>query len=254
MSGRYRVTDVIGVGGMGVVYKAHQAAVDRDVAIKVLMPDMIQDETLIKRFELEARAASKLHHPNTITVYDFGREGDLLYIAMELLVGESVETKLRRDGAYSPERVAGIASQVLGSLGEAHTTGIVHRDIKPDNIFLQAIENQKDFVKVLDFGVAKLKDRGVQDVTLTQAGIIFGTPKYMSPEQAKAKTLDGRSDLYSLGVVIWEMLMGDCPFRADDPVSILIQHVHDLPPTFRDTRPDLNIPEDVMTELTEESA
>ena len=230
---------------MGVVYKAYQAAVDRDCAIKVLMPEMIQDETLIKRFELEARAASRLHHPNTITVYDFGREGELLYIAMELLVGESVETTLRRDGAFAPERVAGIVSQVLGSLGEAHTMGIVHRDIKPDNIFLQSIDRQKDFIKVLDFGVAKLKDRGVQDVTLTQAGIIFGTPKYMSPEQAKAKKLDGRSDLYSLGVVMWEMLMGDVPFRAEDPVSILIQHVHDPPPYFRDTRPDLQIPEDL---------
>jgi len=245
VSGRYHVNEVIGVGGMGVVYRAHQAAVDRDVAIKVLMPEMISDETLIKRFELEARAASRLSHPNTITVYDFGREGDLLYIAMEFLDGESIEQKLRRDGAMKSERVAKVIVQVLSSLAEAHKKGIVHRDIKPDNIFMQSIEHQKDFVKVLDFGVAKLKDPSVQDVTLTQAGIIFGTPKYMSPEQAKAKKLDGRSDQYSLGVVMWEMLMGDVPFKAEDPVSILIQHVHDPPAYFRDVRPDLQVPEEV---------
>ena len=245
VGGRYLVNEVIGVGGMGVVYRAHQAAVDRDIAVKVLMPEMVSDETLIKRFELEARAASRLSHPNTITVYDFGREGDLLYIAMEFLDGESIEQKLRRDGAMKAERVAKVIVQVLSSLAEAHKKGIVHRDIKPDNIFMQSIEHQKDFVKVLDFGVAKLKDASSQDVTLTQAGIIFGTPKYMSPEQAKAKKLDGRSDQYSLGVVMWEMLMGDVPFKAEDPVSILIQHVHDPPAYFRDVRPDLQIPEQV---------
>ncbi len=243
LGGRYVIDSVLGVGGMGVVYKAHQASVDRDVAIKVLMPDMVQDESLIKRFELEAKAASRLVHPNTITVYDFGREGELLYIVMELLQGGSLEELISQSGQLDPERASLIAIQVCKSLAEAHSKGIVHRDIKPDNIFLQAIEAERDLVKVLDFGVAKLRDRGgMQDVTLTQAGIIFGTPKYMSPEQAKAKTLDGRTDLYSLGVVIYEMLMGDVPFRAPDPVSILIQHVHDPPPPFHEKRPDLHVP------------
>jgi len=240
--GRYAVDSVLGVGGMGVVYKAHQASVDREVAIKVLMPEMIADENLIKRFELEARASSRLSHPNTITVYDFGRENDLLYIVMELLQGASLEAEIKSEGAFDWTRALTITAQVCGSLAEAHEKKIVHRDIKPDNIFLQSIEGGRDFVKVLDFGVAKLRDKGIQDVTLTQAGIIFGTPKYMSPEQAKAKELDGRSDVYSLGIVLWEMLMGKVPFTAEDPVSILIQHVHDKPRPFAEVRPDLQLP------------
>ncbi|MBN1944053.1 MAG: protein kinase [Bradymonadales bacterium] len=239
---RYHIQKVIGVGGMGVVYKGRQEAMDRTVAVKVLMPQMIDDESLIKRFHLEARAASRLTHPNTITVYDFGRSGDLLYIVMEFLEGASLEKVLKEQKILNSERVARIASQALASLAEAHEKEIIHRDIKPDNIWLKEVGDQKDFVKVLDFGVAKLRDPKVTDTTMTQAGMIFGTPKYMSPEQAKAKKLDGRSDLYSLGVVMYQALIGRCPFTATDPVSILIQHVHDPPPPFQEILPGYEVP------------
>jgi serine/threonine-protein kinase len=145
-NGRYAVESVIGVGGMGVVYKGRQSAVDRVVAIKVLMPEMVSDESLIKRFHLEARAASRLHHPNTITIHDFGREGDLLYIVMEYLEGESVQSLLRREKVLDPERTARIMAQCCSSLTKPK--GIIHRDIKPDNIFLRTVGSERDSVKV----------------------------------------------------------------------------------------------------------
>jgi serine/threonine-protein kinase len=233
VGGRYSIHSKIGVGGMGVVYKAKQGAVDRDIAIKVLIPSKLtndgDDESVIRRFHLEARASSKLIHPNTITIYDFGQDEDgLLYIAMEFLDGIPLNMALR-DGPMESSRVVAIMTQICSSLSEAHRKGIIHRDLKPDNIFLLEMNGQADFVKVLDFGVAKIRDTQGEK-TLTQAGMIFGTPKYMSPEQARCMELDPRSDLYSLGVMMYQMLTGHVPFDADDQISILLQHCGDPPP------------------------
>jgi eukaryotic-like serine/threonine-protein kinase len=242
IDGRFAIESVIGKGGMGIVYLGHQTNVDRRIAIKVLLPERCDQETVL-RFQNEAKAASALSHPNTITIHDFGAWGELLYIAMEFLEGQSLQDVMNRERRIEPMRLARITAQVLASLQEAHQVGIIHRDIKPDNVFLKTVGGQPDFVKVLDFGVAKLGEqlRG-GDATLTKAGMIFGTPKYMSPEQATARKLDARTDLYSVAVMMYEGLCGRPVFEASDPVSILIQHVHDDPPPFAEMAPDLQVP------------
>lgn len=246
MEGRYEILSRIGAGGMGVVYRARQTTMDRIVAVKVLLRSLASNETNVKRFQLEARAASRLNHPNTITIHDFGQTRDgTLYIAMEFLDGESLDRVLQREKRLDPQRVVRIMTQVCRSLAEAHAAGIIHRDLKPDNIFLNRINNEPDFVKVLDFGVAKLKDPGsIGDGsgTLTQAGMIFGTPKYMSPEQAQSFELDPTSDIYSLGIIMYELLAGRPPFTGDAPLSILIKHVHEQPAPLSQLVPGGAIP------------
>ncbi len=243
IAGRYEITHRIGAGGMGVVYKAYQAAMGRHIALKVLSASLASDETSVRRFNQEARAASRLRHPNTITLHDFGKtDDDVLFIAMEFLDGTSLEDTMREAKRMPLGRAIKVLAQVCRSLAEAHDAGIIHRDLKPDNIFLCTLGGEKDFVKVLDFGVAKLREAKRDGGTLTQAGMIFGTPRYMSPEQAQSLELDARSDLYALGVMLYEMLAGRPPFVADSPLSILIQHVHEQPPPFteeiRETVPE----------------
>lgn len=244
IAGRYEVLGMLGKGGMGAVYKARQPAVQRLIALKVLLKEFAENETIIKRFHQEALAASRLTHPNTISVYDFGQtEDNILYMAMELLRGESLARALARGGAMAPKRAIHVMRQCCKSLAEAHKAGIIHRDLKPDNIFLTEIEGERDFVKVLDFGVAKLKEYEGKEGTLTQAGMIFGTPKYMSPEQARSGDLDPRSDVYALGVMLYEMLMGKPPFVGDNPLSILIAHVNEMPPRFQAFNASIKVPE-----------
>ncbi|MBU1430487.1 serine/threonine protein kinase [Myxococcota bacterium] len=239
---RYQVIGLLGEGGMGAVYKAYQPKVQRMIALKVLLQRFAQNEVAAKRFHQEALAASRLRHPHTIDVYDFGQTEDgVLYMAMEYLRGQSLAHLLERRGVLPQARAIKLLKQVCKSLSEAHKAGIIHRDLKPDNIFLTDIEGEGDFIKVLDFGVAKLKEFDGKEGTLTEAGMIFGTPKYMSPEQASSVDLDARSDIYALGAILYEMITGRPPFIADHPLSILVAHINQavIPP--REVAPEREI-------------
>ncbi len=195
IDGRYRIEKKLGAGGMGAVFTGVQTAVGRKVAIKVLAKDVATNVQAVKRFMQEAKAASALSHPNTITIHDFGQtEEGLLYLVMELVPGETLSAVIRREGAMRPSRAVRIASQVLNALEEAHSRGIIHRDLKPENVIVSPRTGNPDFLKVLDFGLAKLTEGG-DDNGLTQTGQVFGTPAYMSPEQARGETCDGRADL-----------------------------------------------------------
>ena len=244
LADKYRILKKIGEGGMGSVYIANQHPIDRKVAVKVLLSKLAEDEVAVKRFEQEAKAISKMQHPNTVTIYDFGKtseeEDERLYIVMEYLRGQTLTQVLRSEGQLPAGRAARIMRQVCASLGDAHAAGIIHRDLKPDNIFLTEVGGDKDWVKVLDFGVAKLADSDGAG-TLTQTGMIFGTPKYMSPEQAEGRPIDYRADIYALGVVLYELLVGRPPFIADTPVGLLLKHISEPPPAFGEVRPDLQI-------------
>ncbi len=244
LAGKYEILKKIGEGGMGSVYIANQEPIDRKVAVKVLLGKLAEDEIAVKRFEQEARAISKMQHPNTVTIYDFGRTDDgddeRLYIVMEFLKGRTLTDLLRAEKVLPPARACKIVRQICASLGDAHATGIIHRDLKPDNIFLTPVGGDPDWVKVLDFGVAKLADSEAAGA-LTQTGMIFGTPKYMSPEQAEGRPIDYRADIYALGVVLYELLVGRPPFIADTPVGLLLKHISEPPAPFGKVRPDLQI-------------
>ncbi|MBX2812668.1 MAG: protein kinase [Myxococcales bacterium] len=234
---KYRVLRKIGEGGMGSVYLADHEAIDRKVAVKVLLGKLAADSLAIRRFQQEAKAISKIQHPNTVTIYDYGKivENDgeeRLYIVMEFLRGSTLAQILRMEGPMEGLRASRVLRQVCASLADAHGIGIIHRDLKPDNIFLTEVGGNKDWVKVLDFGVAKLAD-GDSVGSLTQTGMIFGTPKYMSPEQAEGKKIDYRSDIYAIGVVLYELLTGQPPFISDTPVGLLLKHISEPPRPFQ---------------------
>jgi serine/threonine-protein kinase len=235
VGGRFRITAILGEGGMGRVYTGEQqmGTSVRKVAIKMLLAQYAKDPQVVARFMRECGTVSELEHPNTIKVYDFGpTPTNDLYIAMELLTGASLE-KVLESGALPPERVDRILSQVCGSLQEAHDKGIVHRDLKPANIYLTTRAGEEDYVKVLDFGIAKRDDKHSKaEAKLTQQGTVLGTPPYMSPEQFKGQELDARSDIYSLGVMSYEMLTGRLPFDADTPWAWATQHMTAQPFPF----------------------
>jgi serine/threonine-protein kinase len=249
--GQYVIRERIGDGGMGAVYRAEQRTVGRDAAIKVLHP-RLSTPALAERFQQEARAASQLNHPHIVTIYNYGTMDDgTPFLAMEFLDGVSLQQVIARTGAMSPERVVHIASQIADSLDEAHRSGIVHRDLKPHNVMLVERSQQPDFVKVLDFGMAK-----VQGVEMTADGLLCGTPRYMSPEQLRGGTIDGRSDLYSLGIVLFEMLAGRTPFQADDVLGFVHQHLNAPPPSLSEVAPSKKIPpalEDLVRRLLAKS-
>ncbi|MBT8495687.1 MAG: serine/threonine protein kinase [Deltaproteobacteria bacterium] len=229
IDGRYEVIERVGEGGMGVVYKARQVSIDRLIAIKMLNKQMASDPNWVERFYNEARACSRLQHPNTIRMFDFGqtREG-ALFMTMEFLDGHSLRHAIAAGAPMDPARVLKILIQICASLSEAHSLKIIHRDMKPDNVFLLNLAGSPDFVKVLDFSVAKLMQAGRLK---TQAGVVFGTPQYMSPEQGRGVPLDPRSDLYGLGVLSYEMLTGQVPFDDHNPMTVLQMHLtNPLPP------------------------
>lgn len=246
IANRFHVVAKIGEGGMGAVYRARQKNMDRDVAIKVLLGRVADNPTIVRRFHLEALAVSKLKSPHTIQIYDFGEtETQQLYIAMEFLEGSSLHDVLKRDRVLSVRRALRVAEQMSRSLREAHGKGIVHRDLKPDNVFLISVGEDPDFVKVLDFGVAKLRESSDDGGTVTKTGTIFGTPKYMSPEQAGGKSIDARSDLYAIGIMLYEMVAGTVPFSSDNSLGLLIKHIQEPPTPVEDMRPDLVFPEEL---------
>jgi serine/threonine protein kinase len=229
LGGEYQVLEKIGTGGMGSVYKASQPAMNRMVAIKILHPKLANRKDLTSRFRREARAMSQLSHPNTVKVFVYGEMEDdgSLYIVMEMLEGRNLNQTVRKDGPIPSDRAIPILIQVCGALQEAHDLGIVHRDLKPENIFLSRQGGINDYPKVLDFGLAKVTERQMQpgSIILTQEGMVFGTPEFMSPEQAQGKTLDARSDIYSLAVILYELLTGKLPFSAKTPMEYIQKHV-----------------------------
>jgi serine/threonine-protein kinase len=237
LADRFEILERIGEGGTGVVYKAKQLSVDRIIAIKVLGAHVSTDPSWVKRFHNEARAASRLDHPNTVRLIDFGqtKEG-LLFIAMEYLHGKSLRQEIDRVGRLPPNRVLRIMSQMCASLSEAHNQGIIHRDIKPDNVYLVDMKGAGDYVKVLDFSVAKLD---APDAQVTRAGVVFGTPQYMSPEQGRGIPLDARSDIYAVGIVAYEMLTGKPPFDAKVPTEVVMMHLRDRPAPLQGLPPPL---------------
>jgi serine/threonine-protein kinase len=258
IAGRYVVLARVGAGSMGTVYRARQEAMRRDVALKILRSDRALDAQAKARFTREARAMSLLTSPHTVTVFDFGeipepppRPGEFasggasLYLAMEMLDGESLGQRLKRLRRVRVDDAVIITRQALLSLAEAHDKGVIHRDLKPDNLFLTKAPSGDvtDLCKVLDFGIAKLVTDNLHvDALETQAGTVFGTPRYMSPEQAQGKALDSRSDLYALGVLLYQMLVGRPPFVDDDAVVVMARHIKTIPVPPLDAAPDLGIP------------
>jgi pSer/pThr/pTyr-binding forkhead associated (FHA) protein/tRNA A-37 threonylcarbamoyl transferase component Bud32 len=246
--GKYKIVNKIGQGGMGSVYRALHLAFDEERAIKVISAELMSDDLFVKRFKYEAVITRKLRHPNAVRVDDIDEAEDgRPFIVMEYIEGQSLKKIIKEQGAMPVDRVCHIIRQVAEALDAAHKLGMIHRDIKPDNIVLIDAPGG-EIAKVLDFGIAKLKEArmsGEAKLTLTGAGVLVGTPQYMSPEQATGKRgdeLDGRSDLYSLGVVMYHMLCGKLPFKADTTMAIILAHMSKPAVDIREMRPDLHIP------------
>jgi serine/threonine-protein kinase len=228
---RYRIVKLLGSGGMGSVYRAEHVHMKKPVAVKILHRHMTTNAEVVARFEREAVAAGRIEHSNVATATDFGKLDDgSFYLALEYVEGKSLGD-LIDEGPLAPYRALVIARQIADALAAAHAAGIVHRDLKPDNVLLVERDGLTDFVKVLDFGIAKVHlDEGSGGKALTQIGTIFGTPQYMSPEQGQGRPVDGRSDLYALGIILYEMLTGKLPFDADDLVVLITRQVMEPPP------------------------
>jgi serine/threonine protein kinase len=245
LGGQFLIEQKIGSGGMGAVYRASQPAMNRLVAVKILHPKLTNRKDLASRFRREARAMSHLQHPNTVRVFLFGDlEDGSLYIVMEYLEGRNLNQSVRKEGPFPVDRAIPILIQCCGALQEAHSQGIVHRDLKPENIFLSTNGGLKDYPKVLDFGLAKVTERELRpgSIMLTQEGMVFGTPEFMSPEQAQGKVLDARSDIYSLATILYEVLTGKLPFDAKTPMEYIQLHVTKPPISLDDRVPGKRFP------------
>jgi eukaryotic-like serine/threonine-protein kinase len=236
LSGRYELVHLVARGGMAEVYRAHDRLLDRPVAVKVLFPELSIDRTFVERFRREAQAAANLSHPNIVPVFDWGEDGGTYFIVMEFIDGRPLSSILRTAGPLHPDRAAEIAADVALALDYAHRHGVVHRDIKPGNVLI----TDEGQVKVTDFGIARAINT---DESLTQTGAVMGTATYFSPEQAEGLGVDARSDIYSLGVVLYEMVAGRPPFVGDSPVAVASKHVREQPPAPRQFNP--SIPEDL---------
>jgi serine/threonine protein kinase len=242
MAGKYRIDGVIGRGGMGAVYRATHVMLNKTVAVKTIKPDLIDSPEMAHRFQREARAATSLEHPNIVAVYDLGQAEDgALYIAMEFVNGLNLKDAIRGSGPMPAARIARLLTQVASALARAHRNQIVHRDLKPQNLMIAVDAKGQEHVKLLDFGIAKSLEEGTT-TQLTAAGYSLGTPHYMAPEQAIGEEVDGRADIYALGVILYEMLVGDVPFNAASAPAILVMHLNDAPEPPSRRRPDLAIP------------
>ena len=220
LGNRYEIIKKIGDGGMAFVYEAKDRLLNRTVAVKVLRPEFVDDEEFLGKFKREAEAVASLSHPNIVNVYDVGEDGKVHYIVMELVEGQNLKDIIKNEGTLDEYTALDITKQIAKALGAAHKKGIIHRDIKPHNIL---ISNEGRLVKVTDFGIAK----AVSSSTMTSTGSIIGSVHYFSPEQAKGKYVGNTTDLYSLGIVLYEMIIGRVPFRGDSPISIALQHIND---------------------------
>lgn len=248
--GKYKILARVGEGGMATVYRAHHLLLDETRALKVISSELARDEQFVQRFKNEAINTRKLQHPNAVRVDDLDiAEDGRPFIAMEMVEGESLKSFILRAGPLRVSQILDIALQVCEALEAAHALGLIHRDIKPDNIFLVPRREPTPLVKILDFGIARLKEGAPgaarPGVTLTGTGVVIGTPEYMSPEQAMGKhgeQLDGRSDLYSLGIVMYRMLTGELPFKADTTVEMILHHIQTIPKPPQALKPQLGIP------------
>ena len=246
---QYQALSLLGEGGMGKVYRGRQESMNRDIAIKTLHKELLDKEQIAKRFRREALAASKLKHANAIDVYTFGQVeapgqpfDGMPYMVMEFVSGKSLYRTIHDATRLDEARTCKIMLQMCDVLEEAHNQGIIHRDLKPENVVLTTRGKNPDFVKVLDFGIAKmLQEEGAGATKLTKAGTVFGTPEYLSPEQASGIPVDARSDIYSMGIILYEMLTGKVPFKSDTAVGLLIKHVNETPKRIREFAPDANI-------------
>lgn len=233
LNNRYQLIERVGIGGMAEVYRAHDTVLDRVVAVKVMLPQYAADQTFQARFRQEAASAAKLQSPYIVSIYDWGldAESDTYYIVMEFLKGTDLKTAIKERGAINQRKAAEIGSQVAQALQVAHEGGIIHRDIKPQNIMIQPDGN----IKVMDFGIARAGDAG-----LSQTATVLGTAHYISPEQAQGKDLTGLSDVYSLGIVLYEATTGRLPFEGTDSVSVAVKQVNEMPPAPRSINPDID--------------
>jgi hypothetical protein len=244
---RYAIIRKLGEGGMGAVYLGEHVKMGRKSAIKVMNPGMSADPDAISRFNREAANASRISHPNVCQIYDFGEtmEG-VIYLAMEFIEGASLTDIIEREGALPPPRAARILRQAADALAAAHDLGIVHRDLKPDNIMIVQGKDGSDVVKVVDFGIAKAVAGDEAGQKVTKTGLVVGTPEYMSPEQLAGDKLDGRSDIYSLGLVFYRMLTGVLPFQADSAQEMMIKRLTDAPMPLASARPDIAYPPELQ--------
>ena len=247
LAGRYRILAPLGEGGMGRVYAAEHITIEKRVAIKVLRPEYAHKGDIVSRFQQEAISASRIKHPNVLDVFDFGRTDDgCFYLAMEYLEGNDLADEIQRRRFLDPQTGVRIALQICRALSAAHAKGVVHRDMKPENVFLQQTQDGEQNIKIVDFGIAQLRTNeeaaaASKHRRLTKTGMIFGTPEYMAPEQAAGKRADPRADIYAVAIMLYEMFTGAVPFTGETFLGVLAKHLHELPPPMTAVAPDLAI-------------
>jgi len=235
---RYLMLARLGEGGMGRVYLAEHVKMNRQCAIKVMNPSLINDTESATRFSREASNAARILHPNVAAVFDYGEADKVVYLVMEYVDGESLSAIIRREGALEPRRAVDIARQVADGLSAAHELGIIHRDLKPDNVIVARSRSHREVPKVVDFGIAKAMSESPKDA-LTRSGLVIGTPEYMSPEQLLGDPVDARADVYSLGCILYQMLTGQSAFAADTREQMIRRRLHEAPPHIREVMPEL---------------
>ncbi|MGQ0591934.1 MAG: protein kinase domain-containing protein [Gammaproteobacteria bacterium] len=251
LAGKYKIESFLSQGGMGAVYRATHVMLGKPVALKLIRPEIVTSPEVVRRFQREARAASLLSHPNIVTIHDLGQvEDGTLYLAMELCAGVSLKDLIVAEGPLGPRRAARLCRAIAGALALAHKHRIVHRDLKPHNVMIDRDAEGRESPKLLDFGIAKAVE--TDGSTLTSTGMVLGTPRYLSPEQAKGLSVDGRSDLYSLGIIFYEMLVGRVPFDDPSVPSLLVKHMAETPRPPSALRPDIpSVIESIVLRLLE---